>query len=133
MTHEPNEREQSGSIKVVIAVAGALVVAAVSNGVAVWSDVRLLSSAVSRIESDLGTLDAALTRLSVESSANSVHRVEHQRQSDQWIRQIERNRDAIAEIKEKASARADPFTETEGRALRDRIERLETGRDPAQR
>lgn len=133
MTHEPTEREQSGSIKVAVAAAAALVVAAVTNGVALWSDVRLLSAAVARIESDLTTVDTALARIAVESSANSVHRVEHQRTVDKWIEQIERNRDAIAEIREKASARADPFTGTEGRALRDRIERLETGRDSTQR
>ena len=130
MTHEPNEREQSGSIKVAIAIAAALVVAAVTNGIAVWSDVRLLSSAVSRIESDLATLDVTLARVAIETSANSVHRVEHQRQSDQWIKQIERNRDAIEALREKPSARPDPFTGTEGRELKQRIERLEERGSP---
>lgn len=133
MTHEPSEREQSGSIKVAIAVAGALVVAAVTNGVALWSDVRLLSAAVARMESDLTELDATLARIAIETSANTVHRAEHERQSERWIEQIERNRDAIEALKEKPSARPDPFTGTEGRALSDRIERLEAGRNAPQR
>lgn len=130
MTHEPHEHEQQGSVKIAIAAAAALVVAAVTNGVALWSDVRLLSAAVERIESDLATLDSTLARVSVESSANTVHRIEHARTADKWIEQIERNRDAIGEIKEKANARADPFTGTEGRELRGRIERLEERKTP---
>jgi hypothetical protein len=130
MTHEPNEHEQQGSVKIAIAVAGALVVAAVTNGVALWSDVRLLSAAVARMESDLTELDATLARISIETSANTVHRAEHERQSERWIEQIERNRDAIEALKEKPSARPDPFTGTEGRQLRERIERLEERNTP---
>lgn len=130
MAHEPTDNErQSGSVKIAVAAAAALVVAAVTNGVALWSDVRLLAAAVSRVESDLGQLDAAFGAISIETRANTVHRTEHQRQSEQYLRQIEANREAIEALRRQPAARPDPFTGTEGAALRARIERLEAGRD----
>ena len=76
-----------------------------------------------------------ISRLDVAVAANSEHRVVHEEQSRHWISQIIRNRDdvrdleqSVAELRAVPQARPDPFTGTDGDALRARIERLEGDR-----
>lgn len=65
-------------------------------------------------------------------AANTEHRIAHDERSKHWISEIVRNRDDVrqleqyvAELRSVPSARPDPFTGEDGRALQERIEQLE--------
>ena len=79
----------------------------------------------------VGLLDR-IARLDSIVAANSAHRVEHESESEYWVGEIRSNTNAIrvieqrvAELRSVPQARPDPFTGTDGRKLRERIERLE--------
>ena len=79
----------------------------------------------------VGILDR-IARIDSVVAANSAHRVEHESESEYWVGEIRSNTNAIrvieqrvAELRSVPQARPDPFTGTDGRKLRERIERLE--------
>ena len=79
----------------------------------------------------VGILDR-IARLDSIVAANSAHRVEHESESEYWIGEIRNNTKAVrvleqrvAELRSVPQSRPDPFTGTDGRKLRERIERLE--------
>jgi hypothetical protein len=111
----------------------------IGYGVWTWSNTHRLNDRVERLEADfaalhlsfeaeLKSLNATITVIAAEASANSIHRAEHEKSAGRWIDQIINNTRDIGDLQNTPKARSDPFTGTEGDALRDRIERLEQRR-----
>jgi hypothetical protein len=99
------------------------------NGVVAWSDLRVLAGSVKELRDSYITDIATLAAIAEQAHANTIHRVEHERQAERYIAKIEANERAIIELKSDSKARPDPFTGTDGDELRHRIERLEQEAD----
>ena len=125
---EPNPQWYKTLLGVVIA----LLIAAAGNGVIAWSDLRNLRDSVARLESDVDIVDSTLAAIAAQAHANSIHRAEHEKNSERWINQIIENERDIRKLQQAPGARPDPFTGTQGAKLRDRIERLEQGAEEHQ-
>jgi hypothetical protein len=67
----------------------------------------------------------SMRAIAEQSHANSIHRIEHEKNAQQWINKIIENERDIHALQSNANARKDPFTGTEGRQLEQRIRRLE--------
>ena len=120
-----DENEQQGYIKVAVAVVSALLVAAIGQGIMVWRDNAVLSTGVEELRRAVDTNTNTLRVVAEQSSANTVHRLEHERQSSFWIARIEQNTREIHALQREPAARSDPFTGTEGRTLERRIRAIE--------
>ena len=134
-----NESEQSGTISKAVAVVGGLLTSALlvagGHGILTWSDVRSLRADVARVESNLNVTDNTIAVVAAEANANSIHRIEHEKQAEKEIRRIDanetrslRNQFLLERLRENPAARPDPFTGTEGADLRRRVEHLEQER-----
>lgn len=104
----------------------AVLVAMAGQGVLAWRDIAVLNHSVEELANTYITDAATLAAIAQQAHANSIHREEHERQSQRWIDKILENERAILGLQRDAGARADPFTGTEGADLRRRIERLES-------
>ena len=120
-----DEQQNPQWYKTLLGVVIALLITAAGNGVIAWSDLRNLRDSVARIESDVDIVDATLAAIASQAHANTIHRVEHDKSAERWINQILENEREIHLLQRAPEARPDPFTGTEGAALRGRIERLE--------
>ena len=120
-----DDSAQAGTYKVAIAIFTALLTAAIGQGILVWRDASVLSSRVSELRSAVDANTESLRVLGQIANSNAIHRYEHERQADHWIKQIEENERNVQDLLRNSGARPDPFTGTQGRALDDRIRRLE--------
>ena len=127
-----DEQQNPQWYKTLLGVVIALLIAAAGNGVIAWSDLRNLRDSVARLESDVDIVDSTLATIAAQAHANTIHRVEHDRNAERWINQILENERDIREFQRAPKARPDPFTGTEGAALRSRIEQLEQGTEERQ-
>jgi hypothetical protein len=103
----------------------AVLVAMAGQGVLAWRDIAILNHTVKELADTYVTDIATLAAIAEQAHANTIHRVEHERQAARYIAKIEVNERAIIELQSNARARPDPFTGTDGDKLRHRIERLE--------
>mgnify|MGYP001547381064 CR=1 FL=1 len=87
-------------------------------------------AAIGWVRTDVNDIESELRQLRVDVAENSAHRVEHDRNAEEWKQRIRLNESGLRELTNNASARPDPFTGTEGRQLERRIDILE--RLPAQ-
>ena len=117
--------DEIGHYKIAVAVFTALLTAAIGQGILVWRDASVLSSRVAELRSAVDANTESLRVLGQISNTNAIHRQEHERQADRWIKQIEQNERDLQDLLRNSGARPDPFTGTQGRALDDRIRRLE--------
>jgi hypothetical protein len=120
-----DQASQGGYAKIVVAVFTALLIAAIGQGVVAWRDIAVVAHSVQELRDTYITDAATLAAIAQQAHANSIHRVEHEKQAERWIDKILENERRIQRIETNTSARPDPFTGTEGRALRYRIEKLE--------
>jgi hypothetical protein len=116
---------QDGYIKIAVAIVSALLVSAIGQGIVVWRDNSVLSAGLEDLRSAVDTNTNTLRVIAEQSSENSVHRIEHERQADFWINRIEQNTRELHALQRQPSARPDPFTGTEGRELERRIRVIE--------
>jgi len=72
----------------------------------------------------LDAMEAAVTGNTVAVAENSLHRLEHETQSQFWIAVIEQLREKVHELNTNSQARPDPFTGSDGRELRNQIAEL---------
>jgi hypothetical protein len=82
----------------------------------------------SDIEKQAEKTMAVLTRIeliAIDSVETKTDLIAHIEEARYWKTQITDMRDQVTALREDAGARKDPFTGTEGRYLRERIERLE--------
>lgn len=117
--------QQNGTYKVAVAVFTALLTAAIGQGILVWRDTSVLSSRVAELRSAVDANTESLRVLGQIANTNAIHRQEHERSAERWIKQIEENERNLQELLRNSGARPDPFTGTEGRALDERIRKLE--------
>ena len=127
-----NDESNPQWYKTFLGVVIALLITAAGNGIIAWSDLRNLRDSVARIESDVGIVDSTLAAIAAQAHANSIHRTEHEKSAERWINQIIENERDIRKLQRAPDARPDPFTGTEGAALRSRIEQLEQGTEERQ-
>ena len=127
-----NDESNPQWYKTLLGVVIALLITAAGNGIIAWSDLRNLRDSVARIESDVDIVDSTLAAIAAQAHANTIHRVEHDKNAERWINQILENERDIREFQRAPKAGPDPFTGTEGAKLRDRIERLEQGAEEQQ-
>ena len=120
-----DDEGQAGAYKVAIAVFTALLVTAIGQGVLVWRDASVLSSRVAELRHAVDANTESLRVLGQIANANAIHRQEHERSAARWIKQIEQNERDLQDLLRNSGARPDPFTGTQGRALDDRIRKLE--------
>jgi hypothetical protein len=125
MNDDFDDTHSSTPAKVAVAVIAALLTASVGQGFLVWRDVAVLSHTVAELRDTYVTDAATLAAIAQQAHANSIHRVEHERQAKRYIDKIEANERSIIELRVNTQSRADPFTGTEGAELRTRIQRLE--------
>jgi len=90
-------------------------------------------AAIGWVRSDVHDVESELRKLRVNVAENSAHRVEHDKNAEEWKQRIRRNESGVRELTNNASARPDPFTGTEGRQLERRIDQLERGFDQIER
>jgi hypothetical protein len=119
------DEKQKGFFRLTETLVPTLLGALLINGVVAWSDLRVLAGSVKELRDSYVTDIATLAAIAEQAHANTIHRVEHERQAERYIAKIEANERAIIELRTNSKSRPDPFTGTEGRALRDRIEKLE--------
>ena len=120
-----DERQAGYVSKYAIPLLVAISVGALGQAVYVWRDNALLTADLSRLERAVEANTATLRILAEQSATNTVYREEHFRSAADWYRRItELERDVHA-LQRRPAARPDPFTGTEGRALDERIKKLE--------
>jgi hypothetical protein len=98
---------------------------ALSVGLLSWRDIALTGQSLGHVERRVGALETAVQSIAVENTTNSLARADHKYQIEKLSAWIDRLRDDMSSITTKPSARPDPFTGTEGRALERRLDRLE--------
>jgi hypothetical protein len=122
-----DHNDQFGYYKVAVAVFSALLVAAIGQGIIVWRDNSVLSVGLEDLQRAVDANTATIRVIAEQAYANSIHRVEHEKQADRWIAKILENERSIHSLQQQPSARPDPFTGTEGRELERRIRAIERG------
>jgi hypothetical protein len=103
----------------------ALSAAGVTGGLIAWRDVGIVRADILIHHEELVRHRAMLDDIDGRCRTNTVSRERNERIIDRLEREV-------SELRNHPQARPDPFTGTEGRALRDRIERLEgaAGQNP---
>ena len=135
---------QVGHFKIAIAIATALLTAFLGGGIVLWRDFAVLSTNVAELRnayiSDMqemralyGTDSATLAAIAEQAHANSIHRIEHDKSADRWIKVIEendkrghRNEMLVNKLQTETAARADPNTGAEGRIRDKRLDRVDS-------
>ena len=126
--HNEESSLQSGYIKVAVSVITALLVAAIGQGIVVWRDNSVLSASVESIQRAVEANSAALRVLGQQCSENTIYRVEHVKNAEEWYRRIKELEHDVHSLQRQPNARPDSFTGTEGRELEKRIRKLEGAR-----
>jgi hypothetical protein len=116
---------QDGYAKIAVAVITALLTAAIGQGIVVWRDNSVIASRVEDLQRAVDGNTNSLRAIAEQSHANSIHRVEHEKNARHWIDKIIENEQSIHALQNIAGARKDPFTGSEGRELEQRIRKLE--------
>jgi hypothetical protein len=116
---------QDGYAKIAVAVVTALLTAAIGQGIVVWRDNSVLSARVEDLQRAVDGNTNSLRTIAEQSHTNSIHRIEHEKNAQQWINKIIENEQDIHALQSNAAARKDPFTGSEGRQLEQRIKALE--------
>ena len=102
----------------VVALMAALSAAGVTGGLIAWRDVGIVRADILIHHAELQRQRTVLEDIDARCRTNTVSRERNERVIDRLEREV-------SELRNHPTARPDPFTGTEGRALRDRIERLE--------
>jgi hypothetical protein len=123
---DERQSNESGYYKIAVAVISALLVAAIGQGVVVWRDNSVLSSGLEELRRAVDANTDSLRAIAQQAHANSIHRLEHEKQAERWIDKILENEHNIHALQQQPAARPDPFTGTEGRELERRLRVLES-------
>ena len=115
---------QDGYHKIAVAVITALLVAAIGQGVVVWRDNSVLSASLEDLQRAVDANTETLRALAQQAHANSIHRIEHEKQAERWIDKIIENERNIHALQNQPTARPDPFTGSDGRELQRQIDEL---------
>ena len=94
-------------------------------GVLLAGFISVLWSMFSDIDDGLGKLEVEVSGYSHTLIKIQEHVFNHDKEQDIWVNRILSNVDAIDALRNKVSARKDPFSGTEGRELDHRIRALE--------
>ena len=119
-----DDENERGYYKIGVAVVSALLVAAIGQGVVVWRDNSVLSSSVEDIQRAVDAIALTQRNLAEQSHANTIHRLEHEKQAARWIDKILENERDIHAMQQR-NFRPDPFTGAQGRDLDRRLKALE--------
>jgi hypothetical protein len=116
---------QDGYAKIAVAVITALLTAAIGQGIVVWRDNSVITARLEDVQRAVDANTNSMRAIAEQSHANSIHRIEHEKNAQQWINKIIENERDIHALQSSAAARKDPFTGSEGRELERRIKALE--------
>jgi len=110
--------------KFAITVITALLLAAIGQGLILWRDNSVLSVGMEELRHAVDANTDTIRALAQQAHANSIHRIEHEKQAERWINQIIENGRAIHDLQQQPGARPDPFTGSQGRELQRQIDEL---------
>ena len=123
-THHVLTLVATAALSAAVAASGAILLSWRDLGI-FESRLDVLNSDVESIKRQLRTVDLTDAAIAKQVAENSIHRIEHEKSAERWIDQIIENENDIHDLQSRTSARPDPFTGTQGRELRKRIEKLE--------